>query len=201
MTQLLAINSSPKVDNSSTRILVDFFVEQWAQQHPQTQVTPLDVGRNPPPHIDDTMIGAYYTAPSDRSEAQQAAITLSEQLVDQIEACDVVVIGSPMHNFSITSGLKAYIDHIARAGRTFKHTDKGKVGLLKNKKVFVLSARGGNYSVQGPVSHKNFQDTYLKAALEFMGMDDITFITAEDIARSSDGIQGAKQAIASAINS
>ena len=145
------------------------------------------------------MIGAYYTAPEERDEGQQAAIALSDQLVDEIEAADIVVIGSPMHNFSITSGLKAYIDHIARVGRTFLYTENGPVGLLKDKKVYVLSARGGNYSEQSPAASMNFQDPYLQTALAFVGLSDVTFINAEGVASGDQGMLDAKSAIATAL--
>lgn len=199
MTQLLIINSSPKIKNSQTRILMGFFIEQWHKINPGAEMIFRDIGQNPPSHITETMINAYFTAPDDRNEQQQSAIAFSDLLVDELISADVVVIGSPMHNFSITSGLKAYIDHIARVGRTFKHTKNGKVGLLANKKVFVISARGSDFSSEGSNTALNFQDPYLKATLALIGLDQVTFINAEGVAKSPQGVLDAKNSILASI--
>lgn len=196
MSQLLVINSSPVTDNSNTRQLVNRFVDNWQQQHPESRIVQRDIGRNPPPHIDEVMIGAYYTPSADRNEAQRQAIHLSDELVDELEAADTLVIGSPMHNFSITSALKTYIDHVARVGRTFQYGEAGPEGLLKNKKVYLLTARGGSYTGDSPAKGMNHQDTYLQTVLGFLGLIDVTLIHAEGVSGSAEGVLEAKSTIA-----
>ena len=191
MSKLLVINSSPMTDNSHSRLLVDTFVQRYQQQHTDVEVVHRDLGRNPPPHIDEVMIGAYYTPDQQRNNGQQQALKLSDQLVDELEAADVVVIGSPMHNFSISSSLKSWIDHVARVGRTFHYTDEGPQGLLKGKKAYVLSTRGGRYGEGSPAAAFNHQDNYLKVVLGFIGITEVQFITAEGIASGELGVEQA----------
>ncbi len=200
MQSLLVINSSPKLQNSNTRDLIEFFVNRWKNLSAETLIVSRDIGENPPPHLDELLIDAFYTEAKQRTSTQCEAITLSDQLVDELVRADTIVIGSPMHNFTITSGLKSYIDHIARVGRTFIHTEQGKVGLLQGKKVFVISARGSDFSDKSPIKLYNFQDTYLKTALALVGLKDVTFINAEGVARSNTGIEQAKKSISNALN-
>ncbi len=195
MSKLLVINSSPRTDDSSSRELVARFVQLWQRQHPQAEVINRDLGRNPPPHIDEVTIGAYYTPEDARNDGQRQAIRLSDTLVDELQSADTLVIGSPMHNFSITSALKTYIDHVARVGRTFKYTDKGPVGLLADKKVFVISARGGRYGSDSPARGMNHQDTYLKTVLGFLGLTDVTFVNAEGLSAGEQGVKAAESEI------
>ncbi len=195
MSKLLVINSSPRTDDSSSRELVAHFVQLWQRQHPQAEVINRDLGRNPPPHIDEVTIGAYYTPEDARDDGQRQAVRLSDTLVDELQSADTLVIGSPMHNFSITSALKTYIDHVARVGRTFKYTDKGPVGLLADKKVFVISARGGRYGSDSPARGMNHQDTYLKTVLGFLGLTDVTFVNAEGLSAGEQGVKAAESEI------
>ncbi len=195
MLKLLVINSSPMTDHSNTRQLVDTFVTAWQQQNPAAEIIHRDIGRNPPPHLDEVTIGSYYTPPEARSEAQQQAISLSDKLVDELEAADAVVIGSPMHNFSVTSGLKTWVDHVARVGRTFQYTEQGPQGLLKDKKVFVLSARGGSYGSDSPARGMNHEDTWLSTVLGFLGLTDITSISAEGVSAGDEGVSSARTTI------
>ena len=117
----------------------------------------------------------------------------------ELETADVIVIGAPMHNFSLPSGLKAWIDHVARVGKTFRYTDEGPEGLLKSKKVFVLTARGGNYSENSPVHAMDHQAPYLRTILGFMGLDDVTFIHAQGVAQGEDGVRKAEAKIDTAL--
>jgi len=195
MTQVLAITASPMPDTSVTNQLVAQFVDGWTASHPQTETTWRDVGLNPPPHIDAKTIGAFYTPEDSRTDDQADVIRLSDTLVAELERADLIVIGSPMHNFTISSGLKTWIDHVTRVGRTFKYTDEGPRGLLEGKKVFVLTARGGDYSQSGPVHHLDHQAPYLKTALGFIGLDDVTFVHAQGIAKGDDGRRAAEREI------
>ncbi|MEH6627353.1 MAG: FMN-dependent NADH-azoreductase [Motiliproteus sp.] len=191
MSKLLVINSSPMTDSSNTRELVDTFVTAWKQKHAGAEVINRDIGRNPPPHLDEVTIGSFYTPDDARNNAQQQAVALSDQLVDELQQVDTVVIGSPMHNFSITSALKTYIDHVARVGRTFQYTENGPEGLLQGKKVFVLTARGGRYGVGSPAAAMNHQDAYLETVLAFIGLKDVTNISAEGLSSGDQGVRTA----------
>jgi len=195
MTQILAITASPMPETSVTNKLVARFVDGWVASHPQTETTWRDVGLNPPPHIDAETIGAFYTPEDSRTGEQAAAIRLSEELVAELERAEVVVIGSPMHNFTISSGLKTWIDQVTRVGRTFKYTDQGPQGLLEGKKVFVVTARGGDYSVESPMHHLDHQTPYLKTALGFIGLHDVTFVHAQGVAKGDDGRHAAEREI------
>ncbi|MEH6472162.1 MAG: FMN-dependent NADH-azoreductase [Halopseudomonas sp.] len=195
MSKLLVINSSPVTDNSKTRQLVSRFVERFSATQPQVELLNRDLGRNPPPHIDEVTIGAYYTPDEQRNPAQQQAVALSDQLVDELMAAETLVIGSPMHNFSITSALKTWIDHVARVGRTFQYGANGPEGLATGKKVYVISARGGNYGVGSPAAAMNHQDTYLKTVLGFIGITDVVFINAEGVASGEQGFEQAASQI------
>ena len=117
--------------------------------------------------------------PEQRSERERALARESDPLLEEVEAADVIVIGVPMYNFGIPSTLKAWVDHITRAGRTFRYTAKGPEGLLTNKKVFVIAARGGIYTGESPNKAFDFQESYLRAILGLSGLTDITFIRVE----------------------
>lgn len=148
MTHLLHIDSSPRGERSHSRRLTREFVEAWKQTHPADVVTYRDVGRHPVPHVDEPWIAAAYTPPEQRTSQLQAAIRISEQLVDEFLAAEVYVIGVPMYNFSIPSALKAYIDQIVRIGRTFAFAPEDAANpykpLVLGKKMFIISARGGS---------------------------------------------------------
>ena len=191
MTNILTVNSSPKTEGSISRDLVERFVDKWRAQN-TASVVARDVGTTPPPHLDEATIGAFYTPEDARSDDQQARIAFSDELVGELEAADVIVIGAPMHNFSLPSGLKAWIDHVARVGRTFKYTENGPEGLLTGKKVYVLTARGGNYSESSPAHAMDHQAPYLRTVLGFLGLDDVTFIHAQGVAGGEDGIRAAE---------
>ncbi len=191
MTNILTVNGSPKTEGSVSRDLIERFVDKWRAEN-TASVVARDVGTTPPPHLDEATIGAFYTPEDARSDDQQARIAFSDELVGELEAADVIVIGAPMHNFGLPSGLKAWIDHVARVGRTFKYTENGPEGLLTGKKVYVLTARGGNYSESSPAHAMDHQAPYLRTVLGFLGLDDITFIHAQGVAGGEDGIRAAE---------
>jgi len=199
MTNILTINSSPKSDGSVSQGLIDRFINAW-QTKGATTIVNRDVGTTPPPHLDEATIGAFYTPEDARSDDQLAQIALSDELVSELEAADVIVIGAPMHNFGLSSGLKAWIDHVARVGRTFRYTENGPEGLLKGKKVYVLTARGGNYSEASPAHAMDHQAPYLRTVLGFIGLDDVTFIHAQGVAGGDDGIRAAEAEVEGAVS-
>ncbi len=194
MTNILTLNGSPKTEGSVSRDLIERFVDKWRAES-IASVVARDVGTTPPPHLDEATIGAFYTPEDARSDDQQARIAFSDELVGELEAADVIVIGAPMHNFSLPSGLKAWIDHVARVGRTFKYTENGPEGLLTGKKVYVLTARGGNYSESSPAHAMDHQAPYLRTVLGFLGLDDVTFIHAQGVASGEDGIRAAEDEV------
>ncbi len=182
MSKLLQINSSVFSQGGQSSQLADHYVEAWRKSHPDGIVTIRDLAQNPVPHLDGARVGAFFTPAEKRNAEQQAVIEYSDALIREIEQADIIVLAAPMYNFGIPSGLKAYFDHIARAGVTFRYTDKGAVGLLTNKKVIVFSTRGGLYAG----TPKDTLTPYVRDFLGFLGLTDITFIHAEGLSMGDD---------------
>jgi len=132
MTRLLLINSSPNREWSISRRMTECFLESYSSAAAAVEVVERDVGAQPPPHLNDSAIEAYF-ARTQLTEQQKTAVALSDELVDEFLSADIIVIGAPMHNFGVTSGLKAYVDHIVRAGRTFMFSPAGPIGLATGK--------------------------------------------------------------------
>ncbi|MCB8882381.1 FMN-dependent NADH-azoreductase [Acidisoma cellulosilytica] len=199
MTQVLVIESSANLASSVSRDLTKAFLAGYTAAHADTTVVTHDLVTDTVPHLGVDLIGGFFGKPEALTEAQAAAIALSDKLIGQVEAADVVAIGAAMYNFSIPSTLKAWIDHILRAGRTFKYTENGPQGLLTGKKVFLFLASGGIYS-DGPYKPYDFQETYLRAALGFIGLTDVTVVRAEGLALGPDAaakaVADAKAAVA-----
>jgi FMN-dependent NADH-azoreductase len=179
MPTLLVIDSSPMTDSAVTRRLTRRFVELWRQRFPDGDVIYRDLGANPPPHPDALTLAAFNKPATARCPVEEEAVRYSDRLVDELLAADHVVVGSPMYNFTVTSGLKAWIDLVGRAGRTFDYRPSGPVGLLRDKQVFVMTARGGFYTGDAPAAALDFQESYLRAYFNFLGVDDVRFIHAE----------------------
>ncbi|MBI3286251.1 MAG: FMN-dependent NADH-azoreductase [Burkholderiales bacterium] len=192
METLLHIDTSPRIAGSVSRQLTASFVARWRGEHPGGRVIVRDLAATVLPHVSEALIGAYYTPADQRSAEQGATIALSDQLVDEVLAADVIVIGAPMHNFGVTSSLKAWVDHVARVGRTFKYTELGPVGLVNGKRAVVVIARGGIFS-EGPYQAFDFQTPYIKGVLGFIGITDVELVLAEGLSLSE---EGANQAIA-----
>ncbi|MGE0718289.1 MAG: FMN-dependent NADH-azoreductase [Alphaproteobacteria bacterium] len=199
MTHLLHIDSSIAGERSLSRALSRRFVERWLAAHPDVTVTDRDLAADPVPHAAATLLAGLGKPADGRSPDEAASVALSDRLIAELEAADVIVIGAPMYNFAIPSTLKAWIDHVALAGRTFRYTAEGPVGLLRGKKVFVVVSRGGIYS-EGALRAMDFQEPYLRAVLGFLGLDDVTFIRAEGQGIGAEaaarGVAAAEQAVA-----
>lgn len=178
MKTLLFLTSSLFGENSKSAQVASEFVSAWKAANPAARVIHRDLATTVP-HLTGEHLGAWMTAPAERSDRQQALASESDPLIEEVEAADEIVIAAPMYNFSIPSTLKAWLDHITRAGRTFHYTEKGPEGLLKNKKVFVVAARGGVYTGDSPVKSYDFQEPYLRTILGFNGLTDVTFIHVE----------------------
>ena len=181
MTTLLQINASINHDNGQSSQLANQFVAAYRARYPEATIVTRNVAAaEPVPHLNAERFGAFITQPDERSTAQHAVVAYSDTLINELKQADVIVLGLPMYNFGVPSQLKAYFDHIARAGVTFKYTDKGPVGLLTGKKVYVFAARGGMYAG----TPMDTQTSYVRDFLRFIGMDDVEFIYAEGLAMS-----------------
>jgi len=179
MPRLLVIDSSPMTDAAVTRRLTRRFVELWRERFADGEVIYRDIGASPPPHPDAATLAAFARPVDARSVAEAAAVRYSDSLVDELLAADHLVVGSPMYNFTVTSGLKAWIDLVGRAGRTFDYRPDGPVGLLRDKQAFVVTARGGFYAANPAVASMDFQESYLRAYFNFLGIADVRFVHAE----------------------
>jgi FMN-dependent NADH-azoreductase len=190
---ILLISSSPNLEGSASRALAQELAHSLAGDG---RVVVRDLGANPPPHLDQETIGAFYTPEAERTAEQNQKLALSDELIDELFAADAIVIAAPMHNFGITSSLKAWIDQVARIGRTFEPTGQGPKGLVTDRPVYVVTTRGGVYGPGTPFNHLDHLEPYLRRALNFIGLEDISFIYAEGTAKGDDGIKAAQAEIA-----
>ncbi|KTD50855.1 FMN-dependent NADH-azoreductase [Legionella quateirensis] len=175
---LLAIDSSILNKASVSRQLTHSFISQWQQLYPETQVTYRDLHAQPINHLSQNILSAYNADPAQISPLIKEELELSGQLVSEFLNAEVLVIGAPMYNFSVSSQLKAWIDRVLVAGKTFKYID-GKVhGLATGKQAFIISSRGGYYNSE-PMLSLDHQERYLTTVLNFVGINEIHFIRAE----------------------
>jgi len=188
--KLLHIDSSILAANSTSRLLSAETVAAWRAAHPDTTVEYLDLAVDAPAHFSADSLGIKTGVQAQPTEAQKRENELSEKLVSQFLAADVVVIGTPFYNFSIPTQLKAWIDRLGQVGRTFKYTDKGPVGLAGGKTIIVASTRGGVYSTSEGGQAMEHQESYLKVIFGFFGVTDVRFVRAEGVAMG----EGAKAA-------
>ncbi|WP_017938843.1 FMN-dependent NADH-azoreductase [Zestomonas thermotolerans] len=177
MSKLLVIESSARQEGSVSRQLTEDFLAKWRATHPADSITIRDLAKSPVPHLDETLLGGWMKPAEQQSAAEQAALARSNELIQELLDADVLVLAAPMYNFAIPSTLKAWLDHVLRAGVTFKYTEAGPQGLLSGKRAYVLTARGGIYSGTA-LDH---QEPYLRQALAFIGIHDVTFIHAEGL--------------------
>jgi len=176
--KILQIKASVFNGNGQSSRLADKFVAELRAQHPGAQVVERDLVTEPVPHLDGARVGAFFAKPEERTAEQQAVIAYSDALIDELRRADVVVLGLPMYNFGVPSQLKAWFDHIARAGVTFKYTEKGAVGLLTGKKAYVFAARGGVYAE----TPNDSQTQFVRQFLGFLGITKVEFVYAEGLA-------------------
>ena len=172
MATLLHLDSSPLGDASISRHLSEAFVQHWQHQHPDGKVITRDLNANPPPVITAEWIGASFTPEQARSPEQRETLALSDALVAELETADEYVVGVPMHNFTIASVLRLWIDQVARAGKTFAYVDGRPVGQLKGKKATFLVASGGVYGPGSITASYNFVEPYLRTFFGFLGVTD-----------------------------
>jgi FMN-dependent NADH-azoreductase len=178
MTTLLHIDSSPLYGSSVSRELTATFVKQWQASHPSGKVIYRDLNAIEISPVSSEWIGASFTPPDALSFQQKKTLSLSDSLITELERADEYVIGVPMHNFSVPSALKLWIDQIARMGKTFSYGDGVPKGLLTGKKATFLIATGGVYDAQTQMASFNFVEPYLRSLFAFLGVTDATFLTA-----------------------
>lgn len=198
MTTILQINSAARSQGAQSTLLADELTAKLQQSNPGAKVVVRDLLADALPHLDESVLGAFFTPADQRSAEQNAIVAKSDALIAELRASDIVVIGAPLYNFGVSSQLKSYFDWIARAGVTFRYTENGPVGLIEGKKVYVVSARGGKYAG----TPNDSQTPFLRSFLGFLGMTDVTFIFAEGLNLGPDaqsaGLASAREAIAAA---
>ncbi|MGB6243261.1 MAG: FMN-dependent NADH-azoreductase [Castellaniella sp.] len=182
--KLLHIDSSITGSDSITRRLSRDIVAQQQAAHADLQVSYLDLAEQAPHPLSMDALGFRMAAQDDTlSETQRQENAVSEALVSQLIDSDIVVIGAPMYNFTIPAQLKSWLDRVAQAGRTFKYTENGPVGLLGDKTIILALSRGGIYSANPAMEH---QESYLRSIFGFMGVSDIRVVLAEGVNMGSD---------------
>lgn len=177
MHHILQLNSSIFGAEGRSTQLANRLVAELRERQPGAQLTVRDLAANPVPHLDSARFRAFASAPETRTSVQQAVVSYSDVLIAELQQADTLVIGVPMYNFGVPTGLKAYFDHIARAGVTFRYTATGPEGLLNGKKVYVVATRGGRYQ-DTPL---DTQTDYLRNFFGLLGLTDVEFIYAEGL--------------------
>lgn len=180
---ILQINTSLNGENSqSSRLAARFVANQDG-----ARVTVRDLAAEPVPHLDGARFGAFIAKPEERTAEQQAVVAYSDALIAELKRADVIVLGLPLYNFGVPSQLKSWIDHVARAGQTFRYTANGPEGLVKGKKAYVFATRGGIYAGTA----LDTQTSYIRDFLAFIGITDVEFVYAEGLAISDESREGA----------
>jgi len=177
---ILHLDSSARTDGSVTRILSQKLVEKLSDA--DTSILRRDIGQSPLPILTEDWVGANFTPDEARTPVQHAALTLSDELIVELEAADTIVLGVPIYNFGVPAAFKAWIDLVARARKTFQYTEKGPVGLLKGKKAYLVLASGGTPSG----SEIDFATPYVRHVLGFLGIQDVTVIAADQLMATGD---------------
>ena len=206
MNKVLIINASVRDERSHSRKLTQGFIQNWQKKYPKDLFTYREVGLSNVPPIDEKWIAGAFVPLGDRTAENQKALKFSNELVKELKENDVYVLGTPMYNWSIPSGLKAYIDQIMRINETWKFRsgkpDGDYMGLLKNKKMFILSSRGDTgYGENEKNANMNFQTTYLKFVFGMMGVQNVTIISLDNEEFGGEIFEESKAAVYQKINS
>jgi FMN-dependent NADH-azoreductase len=192
MQTLLQIDSSPLGSGASfSRELTAKFVDLWRATYPDGKVLHRDLARTHVPEITAEWIGAAHTPETSLSDAQRKILKLSDDFIADLYQADEYVFGVPMHNFSIPSKLKLWIDQIARLGKTFSYGNGAPEGLLIAKKATFLVTSGGVYAPGSPLASLNFVEPYLRSVFGFIGVTDCTFVNAGGTAKQQHGVDRA----------
>lgn len=183
MTNVLVIDSSATPNGSASRLLVESVLTHLGQKHVPSSVVHRNLGADPLPHLSTENFAGLRGTPSSAAERRLRAV--SDTLIAELRAADMLVIGAPMYNFSISTGLRTWFDYVLRAGETFRYTEAGPQGLIGDKQVIVVKTSGGIYT-EGPNRSIDFHEAYLRHLLGFMGLTDVKFIRAEKLAYGPD---------------
>lgn len=197
MPNILVVNSSALGSASVSNKLTAQLADRLAAADPSASIVVRDIGAAPVPHLVPDTVGAIRGAAD--TDAARETLALSDALIAELQAADVIVIGSPMYNFGMSSTLKAWFDHVARAGVTFRYSEAGPEGLLKGKKVVVVESRAGLYS-EGPAAANDSQEPHLRTLLGFIGLTDVTFVRVEKLAFGPEAAAAALEAAAAEID-
>jgi FMN-dependent NADH-azoreductase len=186
-------------DKSQSRQVAADYVAATRAANPGLAVVERHLTPDTIPHLGMDALAGLGAAPESRTDAQTAAVALADEIIEEVEAADTIVLAAPMYNFSVPSTLKAWLDHLARAGRTFKYSASGAEGQLKGKRVIVVVSRGGFYTGDSPAKAMDFQEPYLRAFFGFLGITDLTFVQVEGQAIGPEvaakGLAAAKSAV------
>ena len=180
MKKILHIISSPRGAASMSIKLGQAIIEKIQETYPGTTINEHNLAKKLFPHLEEAHLAAFFTPAENRNADNVEAIRHSDEAIEELQNADIIVIDVPFYNFGIPSTLKAWIDHIARAGVTFKYGENGPQGLIQGKKVYLAVASGGIYS-EGPMKAYDFATPYLKSVLAFMGMTDVSVFRAEGV--------------------
>jgi FMN-dependent NADH-azoreductase len=193
MSILLHIDSSARGERSVSCQLTRDFAHAWQQAHPDGKIIYRDLGRNPVPLINETMIVANFTPLDALSAELHEALTISNELIGELETANEYVFGIPMYNFSVPAAFKAYIDQIVRVGRTFAVDESGYKGLLHGKKATVITSSGGVYRAGSPAAPYNLQEPWIRSILGFIGLTDVEFVVADGLSEVELGKQNREE--------
>jgi FMN-dependent NADH-azoreductase len=204
MTKILHIDTSPRGERSHSRNLASEFVANWKNSYLDSIITYRDIGHQIIPPVTETWIAGAFSPPNTHTPELTAALQLSNELIDELVECDRYIFSVPMYNFGIPANFKAYIDQVCRVGRTFVVNQQGAYeGLLTGKKMLVITARGGSFPAGTPAANYDFQEPYIRTVFGLMGVTDITFINAENLAMKGEvreqSLQQAKEKLAQLI--
>jgi FMN-dependent NADH-azoreductase len=195
VTNILIVDSAATGEASVSRKLTRALADTLQRRDPAARIVHRDVGAAPIPHLTEATVPAIRAGIVDSPEAERA-LALSNELIAELKDADVIVLGAPMYNFGMPSTLKAWFDHVLRAGITFRYSERGPEGLVTGKKAIVVEARAGLYS-EGPAAAMDSQEPHLRTLLGFMGVTDVAFVRAEKLAF---GPEAAAAAIAQAVS-
>ncbi len=190
MKSILLILGSPRGRASYSHQIGRRIVDDLKSRYPSAKVVVRNLAKEPLPDVGEAFVTGRVLAQDKRSAAEAEALALSDVLVAELMAADVLVLAAPMHNFGISAAVKAWIDQIVRPGVTFSYSDKGPIGLVKDKKAVLVLARGGIYA-EGPMKQYDFQEPYLRTVLGFIGMTDIDVVRIEGVALGDDAVRNA----------